>query len=139
MAEDDLWDADWAFPNVMEGNVLCLECYTKVPRGLLDTHSTQHKYGTRIKEESDAGRGGRAELPESFQVQAYPITQPVHKFLGDLPKSASLTTALPQAFWNAGDSSAERKRSIEDLKNNAGQYRQRRKKGQLGVRTSHPS
>lgn len=133
-------DADWAFPNVMEGNVLCLECYTKVPRSLLEIHSTQHKHGIRIKEESDAGRGGRAELPESFQVQAYPIkgAQPVHKFLGDLPESASLTTALPQAFWNAGDSSAERKRSIEDLKNNDGRYRQRRKKGQLGVRLSRP-
>lgn len=140
MAENDLFfmDADYLLPNAIDENFQCLECYEKVPRSLLEVHSAQHEDGVHIKKESDAGRGGRAERSESFVVQPYSIksAQPRYQFLGGLPKTPSVTAAPPQSFWDAGDSSAERKRSIEDLKNNADKYRQLRKKGQLGVRTS---
>ena len=125
----------------IDDRVMCPQCFTKVPRGLFEIHSTQHADRPMKMEDVEAGRGGRAELPETFRIQAYPIrgAKPLRKFMGDLPESEPAMQADPPSFWNAGDSSAERKRSIEDLKSNAGKYQQRRKKGQLGVRPPYPA
>ena len=135
MAEDTLMALDVLTGASFDDRVICPQCFTKVPRGLFEIHSTQHADPCIKMEDVEAGRGGRAELPETFPIQAFPIrgAQPLRKYLGGLSESHSAMQADPPSFYNAGDSSAERKRSIEDLKNNAGKYQQRRKKGQLGV------
>ena len=129
---------------------MCFECFTEVPRSDWSDHLTQHAFGLSVFEKYD-GRGGRATFPsvrqrDPYRVRSEPIkcpiqpinppSRPLRRAQGNITSTSRNAFAfanpdIPESVWNAGDSSQERKKSIEDLRKKECHYG---KPGQLGVR-----
>ena len=128
---------------------MCFVCFTEVPKTDWSDHLTQHAFGVNAVEKYD-GRGGRAAIPsvrqrnpspsrsEPIKLLFQPINPETRQLGGTRASIASIRRDAfafanpdnPESVWNAGDSSQERKKSIEDLRKKECHYG---KPGQLGV------